>query len=472
MRLLQSFVYAIIILFPHLAFSEDLGLMRLSLIQGEVLVMTQDNGDWTPATINMPLNEGDRIWVPEGGRMEIQVRGGASVRAVENSSLDVLIVNADSAQFYMDHGHAYINNRQGDIRTVQVDMPRASFRCYDNSIMMLDAFETGATTVQVLNGFVDAENREGKTRVAAGSALTIKEDGSAELAPIGTPDEWDRWNMDRDKQLADWGESSRYLPDALHEYASDFNQHGRWLYIGDYGYVWSPTVTSAAWAPYREGRWKWVRSHYVWISYEPWGWVPYHYGRWASVTGTGWCWVPPALDEVYWGPGYVGWITTPEYIGWVPLAPDEVYYDYGNYGPASVNIADININTVVMKEHRNAQVRNGVTVVNRDTFGTATPIFLKLRKNPFLQQRFTFIPPMAKPDPLITLKNTIGAPDRNQPPERIRKLKPQEIKAHRRLVKEHDASVFRPEHPNPLALKRVKQPKKIIRKIKPMEHQE
>ena len=48
------------------------------------------------------------------------------VRAEDGSGLDVLTVNRDSAQFYLDQGHLYINNRKGGISTVQVDTPMAS----------------------------------------------------------------------------------------------------------------------------------------------------------------------------------------------------------------------------------------------------------------------------------------------------------------------------------------------------------
>lgn len=472
MQLFKYLVLLAMLLFPAVAFSEDLGLMRLSLIQGDVQAIIQNSPtDWEPAAINMPLNDGDRIWVPEEGRTEIQVRGGVYVRVDEKSSIDIITVNADSAQYYMDHGHAYINNRQGGIKIVQVDTPLSSVRIYDNSIMMIDVLEGGTLEVQVLKGYVYAENKEGNTKVAAGSALTIRDDGSAEIAPIGRPDYWEKWNLDRDKELAVWSESSRYLPAALHEYSSDFDTHGRWVYVNDYGYVWNPTVTAVEWAPYREGRWKWIRGHYVWISHEPWGWAPYHYGRWFHATETGWCWVPPKTDDIFWSPGYVGWTNTQEHVGWVPLAPGEIYYGYGFYGPTSVNITNVNINRIVVKQYRNANVQNGVTIVHRNDFGFPGRNIVKLNENPFSQRRFDFMPPAVKPNRQIIARPIPPTPESKQPPERIRNIKPEELREHRRLIKDRQESVFRPEPPKPLQLKQVKEPKVIIRKIKLAEDQ-
>ena len=123
--------------------------------------------------------------------------------------------------------------------------------------------------------------------------------------------------------------STRYLPRELDTYASDFDDNGRWVNAPGYGYVWTPTVSvSVGWSPYSNGRWCWVGGDYVWIGYEPWGWAPYHYGRWSYVASIGWFWVPPARGAAYWGPGYVGWVSTPTYVAWVPLAPGEIITSY------------------------------------------------------------------------------------------------------------------------------------------------
>jgi hypothetical protein len=463
-----------ILLSPSAVFSEDLGLMRLSLIQGNVQILTQDNDDWTPASINMPLYEGDRLWVAEESRLEVQAEGGVYVRADERTSLDILFVGSDAMQLYVDEGHLFINNRHGGIQTVQVDTPQSSIRSYDNSIMLLDVQEDSTTEVQALKGYLHAENREGKTMIGPGNALTIRPDGTAEIAPIGTPDEWERWNMDRDRQLVVWGESSRYLPDALHEYSSDFDQYGRWVYVSEYGYIWNPGVTAADWVPYREGHWQWVRGRYVWISYEPWGWAAYHYGRWAYVTGTGWCWVPPAVNEIYWGPGYVGWVNTPEYIGWVPLAPGEIYYSYGYYGPRSINISTVNVNTIAAEPHyRNVPVRNSVTVVTRDTFGMRERVLLRPTENPFVAHRDRFLPPASRPEPRASIQQRIiRVPDVKRPPDRIRRTMPAEIKVQRKLEREPEASVFRPGSPKQMPTRQVKEPKVVVRGTKSTERTE
>lgn len=537
MQIMLIFMTALALVLPAQAAAADELFIRLSLIKGDVQVSGRDLEDWTGAAINTPLAEGDRLWVPEDGRAELQLPGGFFIRLDERSSLDIVSLENGSLQFYMDRGHAYVNNLRGGIKTVQLDTPFSSVRSYDNSIMTLDVGEDGGTEVSVLKGYVYAETRAGATRVSSGSALTIGEGVSAELSPIGPLDEWETWNMDRDRQVLAWGESSRYLPDELHEYSSDLDAGGRWVYAADYGWCWTPVVTVTDWAPYTVGRWVWSRGNYVWISYEPWGWVPYHYGRWTFVARFGWCWVPPLRGYVSWGPGWVGWIITPTVFAWVPLAPGETYYGYGSYGPGSVNLVNVNINTVVInRNYRNLHVRNSVTVVDRDDFkrGHWRPRQVRGdRENPFFKRdhrKEAFLPPRERPAkqvllPAPTLMREVPpspglreqkgpvreerlerpsgerdaareqhapgppaniiktplkrgqqeqrisvppaagpAPERKQPPERVRSTRPDDIKQQRRVVKERDASVFRPGRPVELPVTQRKEPKESMRK--------
>jgi hypothetical protein len=402
---------------------------------------------------------------------------------------------------------------------------------------MIDVTEDGVTEVSVLQGHITAENRSGATRVGSGSTLTVRGDQDAELAPIASPDDWERWNTDRDRMLSAWGESSRYLPDELHDYSRDFDEHGQWDYAGDYGYVWFPVVTAADWAPYTSGRWIWIRGNYVWIAYDPWCWGACHYGRWVFLASRGWCWVPPMAGSAYWGPGFVGWVVTPSYVAWVPLAPGEVYYGYGYYGPGSVNITTININAVAVKrDYLNARHIPAVSVVKRETFGTGSREYVRGARNPFLEKRreggdMALAPPQARPtQPIVLVPPDVrvdankrqrppeqghgrqeypgarretpqvrpsqpaptvpAAPpavrtdrtrettpmvrqgrDQQRPPERVIKNRPEALKNERRLVRERDGSVFQSQPPESMPVKKMSEPRPIIRK-KPEQPQQ
>ena len=312
MKIIKYVVLAFILFcFPTFSLGSTLGSLRISLMEGDVQVRTEDTGEWVLASINMPLMDGDQIWVPEGGRTELQLRDGTFLRLDEKSALEILTVEKDSFQFYLAEGRSYVNFRGLRGTLLQIDTPDASIRAYDRSNFRIETIQDGYTDISVYRGVVYAESREGRTSVDGGKTLSLREGTYAELSPLGPPDEWERWNRRRDRRFAERRPPSRYLPDELQAYSGDFEENGRWVQVREYGYVWTPKVVAIGWAPYRIGRWVWIGGDYVWVSYEPWGWVPYHYGRWAFISAIGWCWVPPARGAVYWGPGFVGWVRTP-----------------------------------------------------------------------------------------------------------------------------------------------------------------
>ena len=448
-------VVAFLLLLPAFALSADLGSARISLLKGDVQINNEDTEEWVAAAINMPLAEGDRVWSPEKSRAEIQIRGGIYLRLAATTSLDVMTLDEAALQFYLAEGRAYINNRQGGIDHIQIDTPLTSISGYDNSIVMVDVATDGRTDLAVLKGYAYVETSTGRVRVAAGNALHLDPQYGAELSPINPPDKWERWNQKQDQKLAEAGESLRYLPDELDDYAADLNQNGQWVYVSDYGYCWTPRVGVAPdWSPYQVGRWVWRGGSYVWVSYEPWGWAPYHYGRWVFAAGTGWCWVPPARGAAYWGPGYVGWVDTGSEVAWVPLAPGETYYGYGNYGPASVNISVVNVTTINRTRivYRNVNVRNAVTVVHRDDFVAGRKFKpIRGRENPFRELhregRVTIGPPAVRPERRGAAPIIKRIPEASRPPERVRIQNPAQIREERRLRQHETESGFRPQRP-------------------------
>lgn len=435
---------------PALAFSAEYGRARIGFLSGDVQIQIAGTSEWVPASTNTPLRDGDRMWVPGEARTEVQVLGGVFIRLDAFTALDALSLGGESIQFYLNDGHAYINNRKAGIDSVQIDTPLSSIVCRDDSLARIDVSESGATEISVLRGNAYAETRNGKIRVQEGNTLLIREDLTAEFYPLNSPDEWEAWNGDRDRELTAGRESLRYLPDELDDYVSDFDENGRWINTADYGYVWTPSVSvSLDWAPYRVGRWAWMGGNYIWISYEPWGWAPYHYGRWAFLAGRGWCWVPPRRGAAHWAPGYVGWVHTPTSVSWVPLAPGDTYYGHGNYGPGSVNINTITINKILDRGHyRNIDARNAVTSLHRDTFFFGKKSDFRIRENPFRQRNVGFGPPPAvKPDRTMISPVIRSIPVAKLPPPQVQRIKPEKIRKERKLVTDERSSVFMPAGP-------------------------
>jgi hypothetical protein len=185
------------------------------------------------------------------------------------------------------------------------------------------------------------------------------------------------------------------------------------------------------------------------VSYEPWGWAPYHYGRWSFVASIGWFWVPPIKGAVYWGPGFVGWVQTPTYVSWVPLAPGEIYYGHGYYGPHSVNITNINITNINITKvvYKNIHVHNGITLIHHDTFVTGKHVDINVRENPFLRERIHIGRPDIKPQRATIMPVVKEIPQAKRPPVPVREIKVKELKESRPFVRDRNASVLTPASP-------------------------
>ncbi|MCX8030113.1 MAG: FecR family protein [Thermodesulfovibrionales bacterium] len=438
---LKLIIFCMAILLPIQVFSAGFGDIRLSYLEGDVQINPEASQEWLPASVNVPLYEGDRIWVPDFGKAELHFRNGTVIRFKERTSADILNYDKDFINLYLNLGTLYINYRDRSKRDVmQVNTPVVKVRAYDRAVFKVEVQSNGYTYISVYRGSVYADHRDGKNVVDEGSMMLIRGYLKEEVYPLSSPDLWTQWNFDRDRLMYSDYRSVRYLPDELRYYSYDFDRYGKWIYVKEYGYCWTPKITlSVGWAPYREGRWAWIRGDYVWISYEPWGWVPYHYGRWAFLASIGWCWVPPQRGAVYWGPGYVGWVYTPTYVSWVPLAPGEIYYGYGYYGPHSVNLINVNINKIVIKEkYKNVFVKDAVTVVHRDNFIAGKEEKVRIKENPFLKENISIGRPNISPERRTMMPVLKEISREKLPPKEIRELDIKGIRERTVINRERD----------------------------------
>ncbi|MHB8791444.1 MAG: DUF6600 domain-containing protein [Desulfobulbaceae bacterium] len=429
----------------------SLGYMRISLIENEVYIKTPEVGEWGYGAINTPLDVGDEVWVPQGGRAELQLNTGTYIRLDGGTALQILSMDQDSSQMYLSQGAAYIYYDAPRNSIIQVDTPDASTRAFDRAIFSL-SISAYSTEVGVYKGYVLTENQLGEIRVNAGNMVSLGPDTNGEIASIGYLGEWEGWNQARDERLYEGmaSESVRYLPSELRTYSSDLDYHGSWVHDYDYGYVWTPrTHIDSSWTPYRHGRWLWRHGDYIWLPYEPWGWVPYHYGRWAFIGNIGWCWVPPRPGAVYWGPGYVGWIRTVDYVGWVPLAPGEIYYGRGYYGRDSVNITNVHINEInITNIYQNVTVSNGPVIVGQNAFLSGSQdggiVDGNIRDRAFIRKNMIPGSPDIKPAKKSLFAVVKEIPKDRVPPRHAGNQPATELKKVRPLTREPRHSVFNP----------------------------
>lgn len=144
--------------------------------------------------------------------------------------------------------------------------------------------------------------------------------------------------------------------------------YGDWVQVEGRGYCWRPRV-DRGWRPYTDGGWVSTDYGWTWRSNEPFGWAVYHYGRWTRAPRLGWIWVP----GTEWGPAWVSWRRSDEYVGWAPLPPDaysasgftasvDSYFDIGPGLYAFLRVADFGEPTYV---GRVVQPEQNVTIIHQ-----------------------------------------------------------------------------------------------------------
>ncbi len=153
--------------------------------------------------------------------------------------------------------------------------------------------------------------------------LSIDRNGSSQVRSYGEEryDEAPPYEGDDYNERSDVGGGSLKDGDVgdVNYFYEELESDGRWFEHEEYGYVWTPYRVAGDWRPYTRGRWVMTDTHgWFWVSDEPFGWATYHYGRWFHDRRHGWVWVPGTR----WGPAWVAWRESDDYIGWAPLPPD------------------------------------------------------------------------------------------------------------------------------------------------------
>ncbi|HWA83887.1 MAG TPA: DUF6600 domain-containing protein [Fimbriimonadaceae bacterium] len=305
-------------------------LARFSYLSGPVTWRPADSGDWSRATMNLPLRQGAQVWVKGGSRSELQFDDGSTIRLGGGAVCSLQTLYSDDrgefTEIKLNDGLATLHTRS-TLSDYQIDTPLASVKCTGPAEVRVGVGNT--VEVASLAGDADVEGRQGQAELHTRQRLDIADSTDPyRVTAIPVADNWDRFNDNRD---VIYSHHNLHVPRDIDLVAGDLDDYGTWHDDPDYGYVWAPRVHEAGWRPYHHGHWVWVSPWgWTWVGDEDWGWAPYHYGTWIDEP-YGWAWCPgPAVQ--YWSPAVVDFVDDDPYVGWVPLAPAEVVY------PPALNI--------------------------------------------------------------------------------------------------------------------------------------
>lgn len=314
---------------------------RVTHIDGKVSFYTDRDEGWQPALLNFPVTSENSIWTEGTARAEIRF-GATAIRFNDNTVFDFVRLLDDSADGYLQRGTIQIRSRgygnidYRDSLTVDTAEGRVTFDAGGRFRMDSAA---GETRIAVMSGRARFESGDTRLGIDPGKQLVVRR-GASGLDfrfEIATETGFDRWADARDQQ---WDRvHTRYVSETVvSPYMTgyeDLDTWGEWRDEAEYGRVWYPRAVVTDWAPYRYGRWSYVRPWgWTWIDDAAWGFAPFHYGRWVQVRNR-WCWWPGSYEArpVY-APALVAWFGRPgagitlssgPAVGWFPLGPREHY---------------------------------------------------------------------------------------------------------------------------------------------------
>jgi hypothetical protein len=398
-------VMALLLSKPNPAVDEGLTPLaaRVERVEGDVGIVSAFDGgeeEWTEATINAPLTEGDRIEARDNSRATLAFTGRRYARLDPGAAIDVLSLSDQRTQLALRDGSALFDlSDLGQGELFEVATPQGAFDFVEPGLYQVGYGDDGSSWISVLSGLAQVVGLSGTGEIGTGEILTLAAQVAApllisKLAPdlaggivddyygYRYPDYYDGRYREYDRYLDDPFYYDPYRRSASYRYVNydvpgvrDLDYYGDWIDDSDYGRCWSPRVETG-WSPYRDGYWHndnvWGPT---WVSRERWGWAPYHYGRWAHTSGGRWVWVPDSISSpVSYSPALVAFVPIEDnnHIGWVPLAPGERYvhryYDSSYNTRYLASPDDVKRFAYARRSYRNLSVPEAVTVVPIDRF--------------------------------------------------------------------------------------------------------
>ncbi|MCU0919712.1 MAG: hypothetical protein MUF16_05165 [Burkholderiaceae bacterium] len=311
---------------------------RFAAVQGEVWVFEPEQGEWVAAVANRPYTGGDRVATGNGSSVELRI-GSTTLLLGSQAELEALRLDDQRMQFRLQRGPLGLQLRSDDVAAeLELAQAEARFLPRRAGLYRIDRLD-GLDEATVLRGELQVEAHNLAMTLYAGQRAAFWRDGA-----LGdTRSQW--LGPQRDdfalalqtmEQADPRSAAALFVPPEMTG-VEDLDHHGRWQQHPEYGAVWSPSAVAVEWAPYRYGRWVWLRPWgWTWVDDAPWGFAPFHYGRWLWW-GNRWCWAPgPKVARPVYAPALVGWVGGPQFsvavgsrpvpaMGWLPLGPRDPY---------------------------------------------------------------------------------------------------------------------------------------------------
>ena len=400
---LTAAVFATVVMLTAASADAPGRVARLSEFAGDVQ-LANEREDWRPISRNYAITAGDNLYVSEGGRAELDVgaiqlwlAGGTNVYFERFDDQSIVARISQGAMAVRIRAWEQQDSMrvitQSDNQTAEISFLQPGF------YVVSAALSNAPAAITVRGGQAEARINGAPVIVNRGNSLVIDVNGARfdRYAAGSTSGGFEAWATARDRRYDRYANGNSGGVDQWMIGARELDQYGNWDTDYEYGRIWYPTTVAAGWAPYRYGRWSWVRPWgWTWVDDSPWGFAPSHYGRWVRV-GNRWAWSPgsyvgrpvyaPALVTFFGGDGWsVNASVGPTY-SWVPLGWNEPFVPWYSYTPnywRQVNrpyVRNIAEEPWRPRNYMHAAIPGAITAVAGAAFIAGRPVAQNLVRN-------------------------------------------------------------------------------------------
>jgi hypothetical protein len=285
-------------------------IVRLSDIQGDVMIDRANGNGYQRAFVNLPITQGVKVQTREDGLAEVEFEDGGTLRlspktTVEFTQLSLRDSGAKVSTVELRDGMVYVSFSGKNSDQLSLNFGQESVSLTQPAHFRVEMSDNGSARLAVFDGNVQVQSPSGMVEVAKKHQVSF-ENGTQTVAKL------EKYPLDDvDKRQDEYHE--RYLAKSGNGISpfsygtSDLYYYGSFFGVPGYGTVWQPYLAGASWDPFMDGMWLYSAGYgYGWVSSYPWGWTPYHYGQWVFLPQYGWAWQPSG--------SWQGWNNSPRLL--------------------------------------------------------------------------------------------------------------------------------------------------------------
>jgi hypothetical protein len=154
------------------------GVARISMIRGDASTQRGDSGDWSAATVNQPLEAGDKISTGANAQAEVQLDFADILRLDQHAQANITALGNQQIQVQVAQGLVNFSIFKHSESDVEIDTPNVAVHpSQDEGSFRILVLSDTETQVIVRNGQAEISTPQGSTHVTKGQLITIRRHG-------------------------------------------------------------------------------------------------------------------------------------------------------------------------------------------------------------------------------------------------------------------------------------------------------